>query len=43
MLIDQCAVVSASGLVGAIAKVGGYMDPVLVVVVLDTTTQVHFH
>ena len=43
MLFDQQVVVSCPNLVGAITKVGAHMNPVLVLVVMDTTTQVHFH
>ena len=43
MLFDQKVVVSRPGLVGSIAKVGAHMNPVPVLVVMDTTTQVHFH
>ena len=43
MLLDQCAVVTTSSLVSAVTKVGGDMNSMLVVFVMDTTTQVHFH
>ena len=43
VLLDQCAVVTTSSLIGPVTKVGRDMDSMLVVVVMDTTTQVHFH
>ena len=38
MLFDQQMVVSCSGFISTIAEVGAHMNPVSVLVVMDTTT-----
>ena len=43
MPLNDEVVVPSPCLIGAITQVGGHMDPVPVVVVMDTTAQVHFH